>query len=61
MTFYVIEKGTGNTLVEISNATAVDLHIHNKFIVWTPDENNTLADYKIIKINPETQWVSINA
>jgi len=61
MTFYVIDLATGKKAITIPFVTAVKQHISNEFIVYTPHEDNTFAKFETVKINPETQWVSMNA
>ncbi len=60
MTFRIFERDTSkNMCVTIPNVTAVDYHFNNEFIVWTHNEEKTFAEIKVVKINPDTQWVSI--
>ena len=60
MTFCVFEKASKKMCVTIPNVLSVDYRTSNRFYVWTLDGDKPFERFDIVKIDPETQCVSIN-
>lgn len=60
MTVYVVEKATGRNNHIFKDVVSFDCHRSDNYDLWfSNDEEKRCDRFETIKVNPETEWVSI--